>query len=192
MSLHWLSCLCSDSWVSQSVSPFLAWVFCLTVDSPYKKDGRNEFILISLSSQKRTWRCLSSPRREKVSLWLLDRYAHSWHPGPSGCGSCSLLSSLDLHPLSLTGSPKGTKKPGLISIQPWSHLCLHPLLVWPSQNRLAILSLGSDLLEPLPQPRLSWLPGSDRLTRWFLQPPSFWQVFPPAASPLLVHSIPNS
>lgn len=82
--------------------------------------------------------------------------------------------------------------PGLPSLQPWSHLWLLPLLDCSFQNGLTILSLGSDLLQPMTQPSLPRSPGSDLLTCWFLEQPPSWRVFSPAASPLLVHSIDNS
>lgn len=137
------------------------------------EDVSSEFMLIP-RVRKRRWSCLSGSEERRLLSGLgtgCPCLAHMalWY------GSCSLFLSC---PDSYSPSPfdwvfQGYQWPGLLSIQPWSHLwCLLPL-VCPSQSGPAVLSLGSDLLEPLLQPSLPWCPGSDRLTCWFLQPLSF-------------------
>lgn len=137
------------------------------------EDVSSEFMLIP-RVRKRRWSCLSGseergllsglgtgcPCLAHMALWIWFVFSFpflSWL-------LLTLSLRLGLPRVPMTWPSKHSTLESPLSLLP---------LVCPSQSGLAVLSLGSDLLEPLLQPSLPWCPGSDRLTCWFLQPLSF-------------------
>ena len=168
MNLHWFSCLCSDSRLCR-----LALNLGLVPNCWLNLQQRwQQWVYFDSSPESGRGGGATFPGPEERSF-----LCGFWVGTVSGTHSLADLVHVLASSLALTftlsvwlGLPRA---PGLLSIQSWSHLWLFPLLVCPSQNGLAVLSLGSDLLKPVTQPSSPWHPGSDGRPCWFLQQPFF-------------------